>query len=180
VAEAWGWKRKRWTILASLAVSAALTMIGWHLTGGCEPSAEPQAAAPTLKRVQAMADEAVVDFACQVAWFYAQRGRLPTTAAETRETAPAEWPALPTTTRTGRAITYQPTGDTQYHLVLAPPKGRPDAGPIVVPITIPHGLPTQMRPEVFREWWQVEHLRQKMSAFQKQLEGMMGTPGGPD
>ena len=187
MADSWAWENKRWTVLASLAVLACLYMIMWYLTGGCEPSPEPTPGTgpggreePTLRNVQAVEDEAVVDFSCQVAWFYGQRDRLPKTGAEAHETAPADWPALPTATRSGRAITYRPTGEKQYDLVLAPPRGKPDAGPIVVPMTIPDTLPTQMTPEVFREWWKVEHLRQKMSEFQKHLEGMMRTPGGAD
>ena len=188
MAEPWSWESKRWTVLASMAVMASLYMIMWYFTGGCEPSPEPPAgpppgadsairADPTLKTVQAMQDEAVVDFSCQVAWFFAQRNRLPKDAAETRETAPPGWPALPAATRTGRAITYRPTGERQYDLVLSPPKGTSGAGPMVLPMKIPSGLPTQMGPGPFRAWWDIEHVRGMTDTLQEQIEGMLRPRG---
>ncbi|MBL7139428.1 MAG: hypothetical protein ISS74_00815 [Planctomycetes bacterium] len=187
MAEPGSWQSKRWTVLASMAVLASLYMIMWYLTGGCERSPERSPgtgtvapADPAFKAIQAMQDEAVADLSRHVAWFYAQRGRLPKDVAEMRETAPPDWPALPTATRTGRTITYRPTDPAQYDLVLAPPKGTSGAGPMVLPMKVPPGLPTQMTPPAFRAWWDIEHVRGMTDKLQEQIEGLLRPHGGSD
>ncbi|HUX00858.1 MAG: hypothetical protein WBD63_12590 [Phycisphaerae bacterium] len=153
-----GWRK--WAALASLAVLAALGGLVWWLMGGCESEPPPANNESDLVQrsvtlLRTMSDSNILELMLQVAYFQAERGRLPAGIAEVEDAMRSTgWPATPTATTRGVPLAYRPTGARTYEIVLPGDDGRPGtADDVVIPETVPDDMPRGLDPAAFRLWW---------------------------
>ena len=183
-ASAAAWESKRWALLASIIVLAALWGSLWWLLGGCEETPRkagdvPGRPDPTIAALQAMKDPGVLEFSLQVAWFHARQGRLPADIEELRRGVNvAGWPPAPTASSRGQAFAYRPTGPRTYELAL-PGKdavhGTPDDLPLAM--DVPTDLPTDLQPDALRAWWELHILNRMTEQLRKALQDLAPAPG---
>ena len=109
-----------------------------------------------------------------VAWYTAHGGRLPREPAQVREhvTVPG-WSEVPLRTEDGRAVTYRPTGERTFEIVVGDASG-PAAARTVIALTVPENVPTDMAPEVFDQWWGLEVSRQQLRELEERLKQLGG------
>jgi len=165
-----GWRK--WAALASLAVLATLGGLVWWLMGGCEEEPTPANNESGLARhsvamLRTMSDLNILELVLQVAYFQAERGRLPAGIAEVEDaTRRTGWPATPTATTGGVPLLYRPTGPRTYQIVLPGDDGQPGtADDVVIPETVPDDVPRGLDQAAFRLWWvtrQVSGLRDRV------------------
>ena len=173
------WASRRWTILVSIVVSAALAGVAWYLVHGCgrEPKGDAETAtapASAISIVEAMNDANVSETSFQIAYFYLREKHLPASIEEVRQSVHVGgWPPAPTANSRGRAFTYHPTGARTYALTFpapAPAPGDPSGG-VTVPMEVPADMPAQLAPDALRIWWDLEYYKRMTEKLREGLQG---------
>jgi len=157
------WSSRKWAVLASATVLAAILAACWHLTGGCETKSETPDAdrvRASLTVLRAMNDQNVLELSLQVAYFFALRGQLPETIEQVAQTVHGpDWPPTPSVSTLGIPTVYRATGARTYELVLPGEDKRPGTSDdVVIPQEVPEDLPTDADPSAFRTWWILKQL----------------------
>lgn len=158
--------------------AALVVLAAGCLLGGCdsgeEPPPLPSTNAPADATSDLFADPAVAGLGRNVAWYTAHGGRLPREPAQVREhvTVPG-WSQVPQRTRDGRPVTYRPTGERTFEIVVGDASG-PAAARTVIALTVPENVPTDMAPEVFDQWWGLEVSRQQLRELEERLKQLGG------
>ncbi|MEA3368641.1 MAG: hypothetical protein U9R68_11075, partial [Planctomycetota bacterium] len=107
-----------------MLATAALACLVAGCDSGEEPAPLPPSDDPVVRTFDLSRDPAVVDLGRRVAWYYAHGGRLPADLKQVRAFVQVPgWSDLPATTRQGQAVTYRPTGERAFEIVVGDPAG---------------------------------------------------------
>jgi len=157
-----------------MLATAALACLLAGCDSGEAPAPLPPSDDPVARTFDLSRDPAVVDLGRRVAWYYAHGGRLPADLKEVRAFVQVPgWPALPETTRAGQAVTYRPTGERAFEIVVGDPAG-PAGDRTAIAVHLPETVPNDLGPEAFATWWELEFIRQQAARLQERLEQLGG------
>ncbi len=148
------------------------------LLAGCDsgeaPVPSPASGDEAVRASRLTDDPAVMDLARNVAWYTAHGSRLPRDTAQVRERVTvSQWAPAPKATADGQPVTYRPTGERTFEIVVGDPSG-PAAAQTAVALAVPENVPTDMAPALFDEWWKLEVKRQQLGQLKERLEQLGG------
>ena len=172
------WAERKWAVIASIVVAAALGSLVWWRMGGCETKSPTADGAKgtgenlNLAVLEAMNDENVLELSLQTAYFFTRERRLPKSIAEVTEKVHVPgWPAAPSVTTRGLAIAYRATGERTYELILPgedKQPGTPDD--VAIPEQVPTNIPPNLDPIAFRRWWVLSQISRLMDLLPESVK----------